>query len=245
MKLDKTYLKIIVFVFTSILIPALVQLISENLLNFTFLEDEPIWSFLIYCLFFILATVIIIFVIKLFKFLLLKRDYFDETNNKIKLVCKKYNYPSNSEHVQMFTLPESNEINHDEEEIYRANNNEMRSNTVYYSFSAKEYLNWIDYVYLAFIKRLKDELKCKVVICLHFPDDIKECKINFGVNEDPNKHNKKFKKICDYFTEIIKSIVGDDIIIKTENQFYKENVKKVYITLKMLSLLKILTLNGN
>ena len=62
MKFDKTNIKIILFVFTSILIPALVQLISENLLNFTFLEDQPILSFLIYCAFFIVATVLILLV---------------------------------------------------------------------------------------------------------------------------------------------------------------------------------------
>ena len=89
MKFDKTNIKIILFVFTSILIPALVQLISENLLNFTFLEDQPILSFLIYCAFFIVATILILLVVRLVKFLFLKKDYFEESNSLIEEVCEK------------------------------------------------------------------------------------------------------------------------------------------------------------
>lgn len=225
MKFDKTYLKIILFVFTSILIPALVQLISENLLNFTFLEGEPILSFLIYCAFFVAATALILFVIKVVQFLFLKRDYFDETNDIIKGICRRFNYPKKDKYEQVFNFPKSNEENHDNEVRYRGGKPEMKSNTIYYSFSAKEYLNWIDYLYLIFIKKLKDELKCKVVIALHYPDHMKECKIKEGINQDPNLINRDFKKLCVYFTEIIKNIIGDDVIIKTENFFYKENVK--------------------
>ena len=226
MKLDKSSLKVISIVFTSFLVPAIVQFVNQNLLNFTFIEDQPIFSFLIYCAFFIVATIFIMGAIELVKIFFLKRDGFDKTNEKIKEECEKFNFPNKDTYVQMFTLPESNDVNHDDEERYRPNKNEMKSNTIYYSFSAKEYLNWIDYIYLNFIRKLKQKLKCKVVIGLHFPDEIKECKIKDGVNTDPNIYNKKFKKICVYFKEIIKSIIGDDVIIKTENEFYKENVKK-------------------
>lgn len=45
---------------------------------------------------------------------------------------------------------------------------------------------------------------------------------------------------------LIKYQIGEmKFIHKNEEYIYKENVKKVYIILKMLSLLKILTLNGN
>jgi hypothetical protein len=225
MKFDKTNIKIILFVFTSILIPALVQLISENLLNFTFLEDQPILSFLIYCAFFIVATILILLVVRLVKFLFLKKDYFEESNSLIEEVCEKYVYPTKDSHKQVFSLPESNTINHDNEQRYRGGKPEMKSNTIYYSFSAKEYFNWIDYLYIKFIKQLKDKLKCKVVIALHYPDDIKECKIISGINTDPNQVNRKFKKICVYFSEIIKSIIGEDVVIKTENKFYLDGVK--------------------
>lgn len=45
---------------------------------------------------------------------------------------------------------------------------------------------------------------------------------------------------------LIKCQIGEiKFIHKNEEYIKKENVKKVYIILKMLSLLKILTLNGN
>lgn len=226
MKLDKTNLKIMLFVFTSILIPALVQLISENLLNFTFLDGQPILSFLIYCAFFIVATLLILLSIKLVKFFFLKRDYFEESNKQIESVCTKFVFPTKDKHIQVFSLPKSNEVNHDNMVRYHGGKPEMKSNTIYYSFSAKEYLNWIDYLYLNFIRKIKDKLKCKVVIALHYPDKYKECKINKGLNQDPNTENRDFKKLCTYFTEIIKRIIGDDVIIKTENKFYLENIHR-------------------
>lgn len=224
MKLDKAYFKICLFVFTSILVPALVQFISDEYLNFTFTENKFV-SFLLYCLFFVIATVLILCAIKLIIFLFTQRDNYDETNIKIKSICKSYTFLGKEGPTKMFCLPNSNKENHDDQTRYVGEKNEKRNNVIYYSFSAKTYLNWIDYIYLTFIRKIKDVLKCKVVICLHFPDDIKECKIEKGFNTDPNKFLDDYRKTCEYFSNLIKIIVGEDVIIKTENQVYKENLK--------------------
>ena len=92
---DNTTAKIIIFVATSIIIPATVQFIGENLLNFKFLEGHPTLAFVFYCAVFILLTLFIVSVIKLIKFLFVKKDLFEDTNNKIESVCSKYQYKSN------------------------------------------------------------------------------------------------------------------------------------------------------
>ena len=224
MKFDKTYFKIMLFVFTSILIPALVQFISDEFLNFSF-TDNKIVSFLLYCLFFVIATALILLVIRFVRYLLSQKDDYEDTTFEIKNVCKKFNYPYESEVHQMFSLPNSNTVNHDDQIRYEGEKNEKRNNYIYYSFSAKKYLNWIDYIYLNFIKKLKQSLKCKVVICLHYPDKIKECKIEKDFNIDPNSLNTDYLKTCEYFSNLIRKIVDEDVIIKTENQIYMGNIK--------------------
>ena len=224
MKFDKTYIKIILFVFTSILVPALVQFISDEYLNFSFTENKFV-SFLLYCLFFVVATALILCIIRFVSFLFSQKDDYEETNTKIKSICKSYTFFGKEGPTKMFCLPTSNQENHDDQTRYEGEKNEKRNNIIYYSFSAKTYLNWIDYIYLDFIRKVKDVLKCKVVICLHFSDEIKECKIEKDFNTDPNTLSGRYKKTCDYFSNLIKIIIGEDVIIKTENQIYKENLK--------------------
>lgn len=232
--------KILVFLGTGILIPAGIQFISENVLNFKFLEGQPFLAFLVYCAVFTAITFLVIGMIYLIKFLCTKRDYFDETNLKIKGICKLYTFKSRFKNAEgnledkienMYSLPDSNKIMHESSNIYGNKNEkkEAKTNIIYYGFSAKKYLNWIDYVYLNFLRKVKDKLKCKVVISLHYPDYIKECKINDeqkGIDKDPNEYVSEYKKVVNYFSHYVKKIIGDDVIIKTEDQFYKENVKK-------------------
>lgn len=233
---DNTTAKIIIFVATSIIIPATVQFIGENLLNFKFLEGHPTLAFVFYCAVFILLTLFIVSVIKLIKFLFVKKDLFEDTNNKIESVCSKYQYKSNfiadkeikSELKKMYYLPDSNLNNLISNTKYtnKDGKQKAKSNIIYYGFSAKKYLNWIDFVYLNFLRKLKETLGCKIIIALHFPDYIKECKIDDTNDTDPNSFVNEFNNVVKYFSSQIKKIIGNDVIIKTENQFYRENVKK-------------------
>lgn len=236
---DNSTIKILVFLLTSILIPAAIQFISENFLEFQFLEGHPFLSFLIYCAVFTTLTLLVVGAVKLVKFLSEKRDYFDETNVKIKAVCKQYSFKTRrkvNDSVEesmdiMYNLADSNQLNHDSGNRYsnEKQKKEAKTNIVYYGFSAKKYLNWIDFVYLNFLRKVKEKLGCKIVVSLHYPDYIKECKINDeknGLDKDPNEYVTEYRKVVKYFSSYVKKIVGEDVIIKTEDQFYKENVKK-------------------
>ena len=63
------------------------------------------------------------------------------------------------------------------------------------------------------VEKVKDKLKCKIVISLHYPDYIKECKINDeqkGIDKDPNEYVSEYKKVVNYFSHYVKKIIGDD-----------------------------------
>lgn len=226
-KLDNAQSTVLLFLITSIILPALVQLIGENFLKFEFLQDRPFLSFVIYCVGFAFITLVIIMIIKGIKFLVTKRDYFEEANKKIKSVCRHFNFAQGDTYTQMYTLPDSNEINRGAINRYGVQpKKEKKQNIIYYGFSAKKYLNWIDYVYLNFLRKLKEKLDCKIVIALHFPDDIKECKVKEGADKDPNDYISEYNKTFDYFSNFVRKIIGNDVVIYKENQLYKLNVKK-------------------
>ena len=234
---DNSTAKIAAFVLTGILVPYALQYISENVLNFTFLEGQPLLALLVYFGFVIVAAILIIGIIKLCKFLLVKRCEFDATNVLLESVCELYKFKNNSidkngvlqtNIINMYSLPESNEenkINKGQKE------GQKKHNIVYYGFSAKKYLNWIDYVYLNFLRKIKEQTKCKVIVALHYPDYIKECKIGedengkSNENVNPNVKRGEYANVVRYFSNLVRKIVGEDVIIKTEDQFYKEDVR--------------------
>lgn len=227
--MKKTQKTIIIFFFTSIFFPLLIQFLGK-IAEVGFMEN-PFLEFLIYVAVSFSITAVVLLLISATQFFSGKKLSFEETNKKIQSICDCFNYNKGQNNVNMFQLTPENEMIKLTTNAYDANikpkkKNEKKKNIIYYAFSAKEYLNWIDFVYLKFLKRIKDSLNCKIIIVLHFPDEIKECKINNDANFDPNSLLEKYKKIVKDFSEFIFKIIGKDTKIMQENDFYKLNVEK-------------------
>lgn len=123
------------------------------------------------------------------------------------------------------------EVDQENYKIAGAEVREKHSNILYYSLSAKTYLNWIDYLYFVYLKALSEKLGCKLIIGLHFPDHIKECKNlvdgapGSNPDADPNALAIEYDGICRVFEENAKKILGKATFCR-ENEFYKSNPKK-------------------
>ena len=120
----------------------------------------------------------------------------------------------------------------DNNKIVAAEGKKKHSNVLYYSLSAKSYLNWIDYIYFLYLRSLREKLQCTLIIGLHFPDHIKECK-NLKDGEllpnpdaDPNALAIEYDEICRNFEENARKILGKKVVFYRETEFYKSNPKK-------------------
>ncbi len=120
----------------------------------------------------------------------------------------------------------------DNSKIVAAEGRKKHSNVLYYSLSAKAYLNWIDYIYFLYLRSLREKLQCTLIIGLHFPDHIKECKnLTDGKDipnpdADPNGLAVEYDEICRSFEENARKILGKNVIFYRETEFYKSNPKK-------------------
>lgn len=230
--------KIILFGLSSIIVPIAVNWVNNTFIKFELFGEESLLNYIVLCLIWAAILVLIVLAVKFVKYLLSKRMTYNDTNNIINEISEKYTFKSNelkndkveTNTRQMFSLASENDL-------IRINvSKKPHENIIYYSFSAKKYLNWIDFVYLRYLKELKEKLGCKIVIGLHYPDEIKECKIEkknegtivkkSGKDVNPNNYEDKFLKIVDSFSVYIKKIIGDDVIIKCEQDYYKEYAYK-------------------
>ena len=230
--------KVVIFIVSSIIIPIVVNWVNNTFLNFELFGKDTILTYIALCLIWVFVLTIIVFMVKFLKYLIAKRMTYSDTNNIITEISEKYMFKSNEKNLskeietikrQMFALASDN----DQSRMHISK--KPLENIIYYSFSAKKYLNWIDFVYLRYLKELKEKLHCKIVIDLHYPDEIKECKIekkendkkdiivkNRGKDANPNNYESKFLQIVEYFSTHIKKIIGNDVIIKCEQDYYKK-----------------------
>ena len=152
-------------------------------------------------------------------------ELYRATAQNIADISARFRIPNDPEgHHSLFFLSDANNRIHTEESKYGSKDTK-KHNTIYYALSAKEYLNWVDYVYFNYIRRLKDKLKCKVIICLHVPDDIKGCKVT-DPDADPNRQELEYQRLCEKFKVYIERVIGNDVEIVTEEYFYKQRAKK-------------------
>ena len=157
------------------------------------------------------------------KFFSTARIDYTQTKKSIVEVSKNFRLADGS---TLFAFDEDNN------KIVAAEGKKKHSNILYYSLSAKAYLNWIDYIYFLYLRSLRDKLQCTLIIGLHFPDHIKECKnIKDGIESpnpdaDPNGLAVEYDDICRTFEENARKILGKKVIFYRETDFYKSNPKK-------------------
>ena len=213
--------KAFMYVLISICFSGLVDLFFTEMMIF----DNYYLSFIISFLIVLLVAFIIDFVIYMYK--LPRKTTLDDARDKINQAGSKFIIPGKEAKDkdptnQMFYLAE-NEYDlvkkHSTEATDKNKPNEMR-NIVYYSLSVKKYLNWIDYSYFKFLADLKKELKCDVIICVHYNDEMRETMSSSHINQ------KYYKELRAWYISIIKKIIGEDTLIAYEDHIFKVKHKK-------------------
>lgn len=89
---------------------------------------------------------------------------------------------------------------------------------IYYNVTAKNFLNWIDYIYLDTLKQLEEKINAKIIISLHVDEQL--------MNESIFREDKRsiYEKKKDDAKKIIQKIIPNSIVVD-EFEFYT-NAKK-------------------
>ncbi len=212
----------------SIGLPKIISLIMSTLNN-EFFSNE--W--ITYVIFFGICILIAV-LLELITYLIhqSKKEIVSDSVHKIDFIGDKYRIPLNGqvtdeEHIAMFDVPKL------EEELVAHFKGKYHP-VIYYLLSAKEYLNWIDFVYFSYLRDLKKKLKCEVIIALHYNDKLRTTKMNKETDI------KRYNIICQWFSIVIRKIIGEDTRILKEDQFYKQNPKDYAVNFHNLYVTKIL-----
>lgn len=85
---------------------------------------------------------------------------------------------------------------------------------IYHSTQVKDQINWIEFIFWRFLAQVKQEIKCDVIISLHY--DEKDRSTGFQNDRDRNEYKRKF----DYYSGVAKSLIGSDITVLNEEDFH-------------------------
>ena len=87
---------------------------------------------------------------------------------------------------------------------------------VYHSVTAKENLPWVEYVFWSYLRKIKEKYHCKVIVSLHYSEDIRESGLI-------NARDKiRYKELHNKYAAIAKRVIGDDIKVIDEEDFHKK-----------------------
>ncbi len=201
---------VLIWVVLSLLIPTGVSVLLEQLGS----NINPILAFGVLLVACVVVALAVDFIIKALK----SGKTHDAVNvlKTIKTVGEKFCIPVDckvdADHLNaMFYFPS--------EELELASQIELKKYkpVIYYSLSVKTYLNWIDYVFFRYLGELKKALKCEIIIAVHHNDQHRL------VRADRKDSVAKYEEECRRFKAWIKIIIGEDTVIKDEQDFYKEN----------------------
>ena len=168
-----------------------------------------------------ISFIIIIFIAFIIDLIIFLKKYprkttLEECVNIINKTGEKFIIPSKTTSINMFAID-------DVEKSLAINNqllNKPKRNIIYYSLSVKKYLNWIDFTFFKFLGELQKELKCNIIIGLHYNDKMRE-------TMSISHHNQiYYKELRNWFKNIIKDIVGVDTLISYEDNIYKVKHRK-------------------
>ena len=226
MKKNFRYISYVLF---SILIPGIISIFKDSIKSWFGNEILGFFAFVGVCL---VVALIIEVLYRLFH--LSKKETTADTIVKINNIGDKYRIPvdgevSNDKHQAFFTIPS------EEEELAGAlDKGKKYRQIIYYSLSAKDYLNWIDYTYFSYLKEIRKRLKCQIIIALHYNDKLRATKLTKPSDLDSYHH------ICEWYSKAVKSIIGEDTIIMYEDQFYRKNPKDYAVNFHNIYVNKLL-----
>ena len=217
---------VLIWVVLSLLIPTGISVLLEQLNA----SINPILAFGVLLIACVCIALLVDFIIKSLKGG--KTHESQKVLTTIKKVGEKFCIPVNgkvdADHKNgMFYFPS--------EELELASTIELKKYKpiLYYSLSVKTYLNWIDYVFFRFLGELRKELKCEVIIAIHHNDQHRL------VRADRQDSVAQYEEECARFKSWIKIIIGEDTIIKDEEDFYKENPKDYALNFRSFYVSKI------
>jgi hypothetical protein len=108
---------------------------------------------------------------------------------------------------------------------------------MYHSLSAKEHLNWIEYVIWSFIRNLKDKYGCKIIIAIHQDED---SRINCVIN---NQAKERYENLFQQLSVIARKLLGEDIRIVDEasarekkSRFYANHYHNIFVNRTIASI---------
>lgn len=226
MKKNFRYISYVVF---SILIPGIISIFRDTIKSWFGNEVLGFFAFVGICLVFAVIIEMI------YRFLhLSKKEKTKDTIVKINDIGDKYRIPldgvvSEEKHKAFFSIPSQ-----EEELAGSIDNGKKYRQIIYYSLSAKDYLNWIDFTYFSYLRDIKKNLKCDIIIALHYDDKLRATKLTKPSDLD------SYHRICEWYSACVKSIIGEDTKILYEDMFYKKNPKDYAVNFHNIYVNKLL-----
>lgn len=110
-------------------------------------------------------------------------------------------------------------ISSSEEELAETLLNKKYKAVIYYSLAVKKEINWIDYVYMSFLRDVKKRLNCTIIVYIY----------NIDANEANNRRFKTF----------IKDMIPG-VVLLNEKTTYLENPKEYAVNFRSFYLAKII-----
>jgi hypothetical protein len=93
---------------------------------------------------------------------------------------------------------------------------------IYYNMTAKHFLNWIDYLYLRLLSQIKNRTGAKVIIALHFDEQLYQEGFETGIERD------RYDEMYDKSKSIAEAIIGEDVEIIDERWYLDESSEKEF-----------------
>lgn len=218
---DKDLKKYIIYMFTGLILPTVFQLVYGELLG----ERQGIGSILLVSFWFFLASLLLMggYILAKVAIRAIKSRSCLEVLHKIDDIANSIKMPNGA---PMFDVLEADyalyeSINSKESKVERALRNSHH--IVYHSTTAKEDLNWIEYVFWSFLGRVHKEVGCDVIVSLHYDEKARETGLQ-GLKEQ-NRYSRLFK----IYSGIAKCLIGNDITVIDEEEFrVKKNNSKFF-----------------
>lgn len=215
--MNKNLKKYYIYLITALILPTVFQIAYGKFVD----EAKDICTVLLFSLLFFLVCAIIIVVIEGLRFVLRikKSKTCLEMLQKINAIASSISFADGTPMFEIleqdYSLYES--INSKEGRLKRVLRDSHH--TVYHSTTAKNHLNWIEFVFWSFLAQIHNELGCDVIISLHYDEKARETGLQSL--KERERYNIMFKS----YSNIAKTLIGKDITVFDEEDFH---IKRKY-----------------
>lgn len=217
---NKNLKRYFIYLMSALILPTIFQLIYGKLIN----KAKDIYTILLLSLLFFSLCAVIIVAAEGTRFILRikKRKTCLEMLQSINTIASSISF---ADGIQMFEILEQDyslyeSIDSKEGRFKRALRNSHH--TVYHSTTAKNHLNWIEFVFWSFLSRIHSELGCDIIVSLHYDERARETGLQSL--KERERYNKMFKS----YSNIAKTLIGKDITVLDEEDFH---IKRKYARL--------------